>query len=159
MTHHIEGDAFNFQPIKDRLLIGVAAVINNCAKDVALITATWQHKPKFTISYPQYRAYFETRGRIRASISTTDKRWIWVTEGTRRHRIPKSGSKRMHFRRVSLPKTSPGVIGSAAGSRAGPWQHPTKVMHPGIRPRKFFETIAVRRLPDLKREVEWALGG
>lgn len=160
MTHYRTGIPFQFQPLKDRLILACSAVLTDATKDVALITATWRHKPRFVLRYPKYRM-----GKIQGSLSTGDSRWIWTSHGTKRHVIPPRktahprAKRSLKFYPRYSAKTSPMTVGSRGSYRAGQPVFRKKVIHPGVQPRKFLEAVAYKRFPDFRRLIRIALNG
>ncbi len=149
---------FTVKPIGDIITSGWAQQVNEqfrrmrddtaneigreIVKDFQKTTETWEHQPDFR---------YEIRNRAGDQVVTVGPEdnpdaypFLWVDEGTRPHRIPASGYKRMSWQTDFTPKSIPRKIGSRQGGKSGDWAHAMVVpMHPGIaEPRHFSDTIA-----------------
>lgn len=96
-------------------------------------TATWKHKPSFTIVAT---STYERR------VVTSDQNYSRINFGTRAHLIVPRTAPILKFRVPYSAKSSPGNIGSNSG---GPGPNPVvakEVHHPGTAPRNFDKTIA-----------------
>lgn len=118
-------------------------------QDLERITRTWDHKPKFDV-----RTHATlSRNRLDVTVETDDQRFVWVSEGTKDHYVPKSGVATMAFRPYRA-KTRVLFIGSQSGGRygrtiirRGRW----KVR--GIKARKYDEALARRWQPIIERRA------
>lgn len=112
------------------------------------ITATWSTPADFKIKVSLKRT--EPVGRV--TTSTTDKRFVWADEGTPRHPITARNSKTLAFQSGYRRKTRPRQIRSFKGGKYGPLRTPVTVVHPGIQPGEFSETIAKKA----RQSGEWS---
>lgn len=95
-------------------------------------TDTWNHQPDFRID-----VLADSVGQARLRVSTDDKPFIYVNEGTRPHRIAAKNGKALAFHTGFSPKTSPGRLQSGTGYIGGPMAFPKEVWHPGTEGRHF----------------------
>lgn len=116
----------------------VAKTLDGQKKDLERTVETWDNKPKFETDGP--RRVGDT---IEGSVSTSDKRFLWVDRGVRPHSIDASPGQ-MHFQRGYRAKTRRRMLSSMAGGKTntGPWHSPRMVDHPGIRAREFTDVVA-----------------
>ena len=136
---------FRLVPIGPKQLFNVPA--GDAAKERALnelsaeakalfekTTATWKHKPRFTL-----RINLNNR-----SIATSDEIYTYVDKGTRAHMIRAKRARALSFRVGGSPKTKPSIIASYLGSEGKSWVSAVEVQHPGSRPRNFSKIIQAR---------------
>lgn len=132
---------------------GMKKAAAEALKDFEKTTATWEHKPAFTI---------EAQGNGEYLIGTNDERWKWIDEGTKAYTIRPRG-RFLRFSPGSRPKTSPGVITSGAGSSGSGVVFARVVRHPGIKARLFTKQITQRWrrgvAPFIRAELEEAIRG
>jgi hypothetical protein len=111
-------------------------------KDFEETTETWKHQVKFE------HGISITARQARAFVETMDEIYRYVNDGTRPHRIPKTGNANLRFKWGGKgsyrAKTKPGRLGSRPGGPNGPVVHRAWVQHPGTDPRKFDEQLAKR---------------
>lgn len=89
-------------------------------------------------------------------VSTSNKIYFWVNDGTKKHKITVKGAKALAFRLGGAPKTRAGVLGSGEGNPGGAVAFAKYVMHPGIKPRKFNKLIRdiwLYKLPQLLQKA------
>ncbi len=78
-------------------------------------------------------------------------KWVWIDEGTRPHKIPKSPKTNadakpfLIFRSGFSPKTLPNRIASFPSGSFGPFVSKRQVDHPGTEPRNFTKIVVKRR--------------
>lgn len=85
-------------------------------KDLQKITKTWETQPVFDV-----RTHATiSANRLDVTVETDDQRFIWVSEGTKSHMVPKRGMRTMAFRKYKA-KTRVLWVGSVPGGRYGPW--------------------------------------
>lgn len=118
--------------------------------DFRVTTQTWQHKPDFKIvhgSEPEWE------------ISTDDKIYGYVSEGTPPHVILPKNAKRLVFYRTGFrPKSRVGWIGSNKGKKATKdLTFAKKVNHPGIAGRKFSKLIKEKWDAEWPRQLQRAI--
>lgn len=148
----LKAGAFRLQLLNEMRRMGTEV-----KRDFEKTTATWKHKPAFeqTIS-------LTGPGPVML-VGTDDEIYRYVSKGTRPHPIfagiytGRSSKTVLAFSSRSTPKTSPGVIGSSAGSRGAVDVFVPYVEHPGTKPRRFEETIEEKWTPKFKRRMERAL--
>lgn len=113
---------------------------------------TWNHKPKFTTKFSS------NRNRIIGQVTTIDVIYSWVEDGTRRHIIlPRSPSGVLAFPSTQKAKTKPRTIGSGGGFKSSRTSFRRLTIHPGIKARKFSETIIKRRDKFYSRQMQAAV--
>jgi hypothetical protein len=122
--------------------------------DFEKTTATWEHQPKFEVET-------DVSENLAAMVSTDDKIFGYVDEGTRPHVIRAKNGKRLAFQWAGpgsyRAKTSPGVIGSTAGGPSGEMVYPVEVHHPGTKARHFDKMIRQKWEPRFKQRMEYAM--
>lgn len=112
------------------------AVGNAMKRDFEATTATWKHKPVFTVDV-------STKGQGPAVlVGTSDQIYGYVNDGTKPHVIRPKRGRVLRFASGYTAKTSPGVIGSGAGGASGGAIFSRQVNHPGTKARNFDEIIA-----------------
>lgn len=122
-------------------------------KEYHRTTQTWRHKPKFERKQIGLRGGYAT-----VIISTDDEIYGYVDLGTRGpYPIAAKNKPLLKYRGVFRPKTIPGVIGSRAGGKTGPWVSKKQVVHPGIRARGFSRIIQKQRELPFHRAMVAAL--
>lgn len=127
------------------------AVGNAMKKDFEATTASWNHKPKFTVDV-------STKGQGPAVlVGTGDEIYGYVNDGTKPHDIYPKKAKMLRFQSGYTAKTSPGVIGSGGGGASGATLFRPYVRHPGTKARKFDETIARKWQSLFKNKMEEAM--
>lgn len=128
------------------------------------ITVQWKRKPKF-------RPVLTVRPSvIKSEIGISGAgalQWIWIDRGTGRRGpkkrayviLPKDPAGRLKFQTGYAARTAPvAKFNRGPGRSFGPWVSPKVVVHPGIRPRKFTETLFEKRLsPPFKKRIENAI--
>ena len=138
---------------REELTRQMKAFINGpITDDFDATVETWTGKSKFV------KSFGATGDGVYGKMETDDQKYRWVSEGTRDHMVPKSGTATMAFPSAYTAKTAPGKIGSGAGGPSGPIIVRTgqwKVS--GIKPRKFPEAIKKKREPDFIRYGQEAL--
>ena len=121
-----------------------AIALNGAARELAQLAMkefegvvdTWENKPEFDLTY----VLTPNQGEVEFEIDTTSDVFHWVDEGTKPHRIPKTGNVRLAFNREFMPKTSPNMLGSSGGEHGGELVFRT-VVNQSIKPRLFSDTI------------------
>jgi hypothetical protein len=123
-------------------------------RELEKTTTTWKgEKPKFDIAIG-----LDSRDAILlvgpAGSQKGAEKWIWLDEGTKPHPIRAKNAPNLIFRHGSgfRPKTKVQTFASFPGANKGPWVSKKRVIHPGIKARKWSETIQrKRRNPFVKR--------
>ncbi len=110
-----------------------------------ITTYTWDHRPEFKVE-----PYGSRVGQYR--VSTNSAIYGWVDMGTRPHPIVARRAPFLVFALGFVPKTQPRDLGSYNGRRGNVWVRAKRVKHPGIRARKFKESIVRKFTPRLVPE-------
>lgn len=119
-------------------------------KDYVLTVRTWEHeKPKFETTTSIQGVGPTLAVTASGGPEKGVKKWMWIDEGTKRHRIKPKKAKYLRFTVPSSPKTQPRVIGSGTGSKGNKviFMGKKGVMHPGTKPRKWTEIITQKWKP------------
>jgi len=152
---------FDDKAMTERLRYHAKKVAKEMREDYERTTATWQHKPEFKETVSTGKGL----GGVAAEVSTTDKVYGYVDQGTGQaagHRpdrypiVPKR-AKMLAFASIFSPKTKPKVLGSGPGMRGPIDTFRKKVMHPGIKPREFSKTIEKKWQPRFKAQMQAAM--
>lgn len=124
-------------------------------KDFEETTETWEHQVKFE------HGISITARQARAFVETMDNIYRYVNEGTRPHRIPKTGNANLRFKWGGKgsyrAKTKPGRLGSRPGGPSGPVVHRAWVQHPGTKARNFDKVIQKKWKSAFRRRMEQAM--
>ena len=130
-------------------------------QDYQATTASWERQPDF------YKTV-EKVGRVwRLRVGTENEIYLYVDLGTgaaagnRPDWYPIAvtpGKNTLAYQADFEPKTTPGVLSSSGGGKSGDWVFRKEVHHPGVRPRRFTETIAEIRIPELYENLVERLG-
>ena len=108
-------------------------------RDFKKTTATWEHDVSFDIEV-------SADPNVEVSVTTTDKIYGYVNDGTDPHMIFPKRARALSFqwggKGSYRPKTRPRVIGSTPGGPTGPQVARPYVQHPGTDPREF--DVAIR---------------
>lgn len=83
--------------------------------------------------------------------------WEMLNEGTRAHPITPTNKRFLQFRPGYRAATSPGSIQSRRAYRSGKPVYARRVIHPGIEPRRFTESISEAYNNPFMREMQDAL--
>lgn len=123
----------------------------------------WKKKPRFAprveIKPGQLRAFVDISG-------TAKKIFVYIDKGTgkygpkkRAYEIkPKPPNKVLKFQKGYSPKTAPVArINVGTGQHFGQWVSKMRVIHPGIKARKFTETVSKNLKPSFDRRVDRAI--
>jgi len=131
-------------------------------KDLKEITKTWEKPVVFDV-----RTHATIgRNRLDVTVETEDERFIWVSEGTKSHMVPKKGVATMAFRKYKA-KTRVLWVGSVPGGRYGPiivrrgrWRvSGIKARHYDIALAERYQAIMERRVYDAMTNEVIALSG
>ena len=110
-------------------------------RDFARTTETWKHKPKFEQSVS-----LKPPGPT-LTVWTENEIYGYVNDGTRGRFIEAKNVPYLVFKGTFIPKTLPGALSSVPGGSFPPWVSKKKIWNPGIKPRKFDETIKKKWQP------------
>lgn len=119
--------------------------------DLNRAVGTWKNKPKFTFKR-QRKGKSET-----FEVLADDKRWVWISEGTKPHMIYPVRAKRLRFKAGYEPATAPNRIVARPARSFGETIYSLGVRHPGIKPRKLNERLAKRNQPKFVQFMSDAL--
>lgn len=110
-------------------------------------TASWSHTPNIRISVG-----LSGTGKVQTKVTIDDQIYIWVSFGTRGpyEITPKRPGYPLRFQAGFRAKTRPGSLYGGPGASYGDTVRTMRVMHPGIRPRKFH----IKAFDELKPEAE-----
>lgn len=121
-------------------------------KELGKTHRTWNHQPHWT------KTISVTMREIKGEYLTDDKIYTWVSDGTSGpYSIPKTGTALLAFPSGYTAKTTPKTLFSKSGGSYGPTVFARKVMHPGIKARKFDETAAKFVEPWFKKYGDTAM--
>jgi hypothetical protein len=115
--------------------------------DFGVTTRTWDDKPTFTIEKP---SEFER------TVSTTNKVYIGLDEGTPPHDIRPKRGRFLVFQTPFRSKTIPNDIRSRKGATGKQTVFARVVHHPGTKPRNFAEVIGKKwqkQLPEIMQRA------
>lgn len=135
--------ARNFSRFADAAKLGLRDAAEAALLDMQKTTATWTHKPEFTIK-EQKDGFL---------IGTDNLIWKFGDVGTRAHRIVARRGKRLRFSGGFTAKTRPGFIGSQAGGSTGGPVFAQGVNHPGTTARGWSKLIAAKYRVQLQRYI------
>lgn len=128
-------------------------------EDFGKTTKTW----KRAVDFEEHERLGTQEPSPMVRVDTDNEIYGYVNDGTRPHPIwagiytGKSDKKALAFPSVFSPKTTPGIIGSQAGSSGGATRFAPYVQHPGTEARKFDEAIKKEREPWFRRRMERAM--
>lgn len=118
-------------------------------RDYESTVRTWSSKNKPTFDV----IVAELDGEYTITAGTDSLLYKWADEGTKPHIIRPRKAKFLRFRVGGMAKTTPGVIGSQAGSLGNGWRSADFVLHPGTRKREFSKNIQKRRQKTAEQEI------
>ena len=95
--------------------------------------------------------------RIETKVETGDRRYLWTSEGTKKHVIRARAGGVLRFPQVSRPKTRPGQLTAGSGYKAGATVTAQKVKHPGTKARNFPQAAAKVLRPVFKFRIQDAV--
>lgn len=148
---------FKIQRIYDALTKASKESLKEAEKEFDRTVKTWKHKPKFNIKITPMLMTLTTK-RFEASITTKDKIYRYVNYGTKRHEIKaKKEDGMLVFTVGSKPKTTPGTLDASAGSDSGKTGAAKKVMHPGIKARRFDLIVEKKWKPKWRDRMQKAM--
>lgn len=116
-----------------------------------LSSSTWQPVPKFE------KRSLSGGNRIGVEVYTTDKRYVYVSEGVRPHIIRPKNAKILRFQTGYQSKSRVGSKRAYAGGYSGKYVGAFLVHHPGSEARKFDELIAEAYQPIFEANVQAAI--
>jgi len=139
--------------VPEEVLLPVATKLGNEAQRLFRGTVrTWRDKPVFDMDVDV------SRDRVAVVVGTDNKVYGWVNAGTPAHPIVARNASVLAFPAASTSKTEPGSLQSGPGSRSGDMVFRRRVMHPGIRARRFtdrvFELVDKMALSELSSAVD-----
>lgn len=139
-----------FKGVVEAIEAQTRASTGELLKDFEKTVATWKKKPRFRVRV----------GRGGVSVSTDDKVWRFVDEGTRPHVIrPKAGGV-LAFPGAYTPKTRVGSIIARSGGPSGRTVFvKTEVQHPGTKARGFTRRLRAKWKAKWPRDMQGAING
>lgn len=146
------GKPFSAKTLQKDLLAAVDKTLNKGEKLFDRTQRTWDAKVVF------YKNKAALDGKdITGAVGTDALKYLFVTRGTKPHKIRAKRAKSLAFASGYKAKTSKGFIGSKAGGSFGPTVFAPEVNHPGTEARGFEEAIADELTKDLEINVSRAL--
>lgn len=143
--------AFNSAVFRQELIAEATELGEFVKKDYEKTTRTWKHKPEF-------RNIVKTSGKaVELSVTTSDKIYGYVDEGTKPHIIRPRTKKALAFSSKFRPKTRPRQIRSLKGYTGKVDTVRPEVHHPGTEAREFTETLTERWKPGFQRGIQNAI--
>lgn len=133
--------------LKRALENGHRAVVEAAAVDFHVTTRTWKHQPAFAVSWTASGG----------EVTTADKIYRWIDQGTKAHTILPKNKKVLAFPSGSQAKTTPGEIRSQPRTHGGGTIFARVVRHPGIQPRNFEEAIAKKWRAEYPKQMQRAI--
>lgn len=111
-------------------------------------TRTWKNRPEFKI----------TKARGVRVVSTDSEVYLFVTRGTKSHKITPKTARALTFKVGGFrPKTRPNWLGSNKGAPGKEWTSRQSVNHPGTAARRFEETIGEKWNKELPVQMQRAI--
>jgi hypothetical protein len=135
--------------IRKRIEQGLDDTAIEVKDDLDATTASWKHSVAFVTK----------RQPMQRTISTRDKVYGFVEQGTKPHDIVARAGRVLRFGLNPLAKTKPGVIGSGPGRAGSPLMFRQRVRHPGSEPRRFIPAIVKKRRTRLAENIQARLRG
>lgn len=123
----------------------------NIKKAFENTTSTWETDVKFTM-----RSTF-TGTEAKIEVSTDNKIYGYVNEGTPAHIIRPRRARMLAFQTGYRAKTRPRSIASGPGGASGPMAYANVVHHPGTKAREFTKYVSVRYLDVLPVVIQQAI--
>ena len=129
------GFAAQMKALPSAVTKGMRQAADAVRADYDLTVKGWEHPVEFVI---------EEQGDGSITVTTDDKVWKLVNEGTPPHVITPKRGKVLVFGVGGRPKTTPGRLTSGAGSKGNAVIIRPRVNHPGTKPRNFTALIMKR---------------
>lgn len=140
------------------------ATSRDMANWLTIAVRGWKKKkPRFVgrveIRPDRLRAFVDVAG-------TAKKIFVYIDQGTGRYGPkkrpyviePKQPNKLLKFQKGYSPKTAPVArINVGTGQRSGGWVSKVRVIHPGIKARKFTETVSENLKPSFDQRIDRAI--
>lgn len=142
-------DPIDLAAIRKRIEQGLDDTATEVKDDLDATTASWKHSVAFVTK----------RQSMQRTISTRDKIYGFVEQGTKPHDIVARAGRVLRFGLNPLAKTKPGVIGSGPGRLGSPLMFRQRVRHPGSAPRRFIPAIVKKRRTRLVENIQARLRG
>lgn len=149
--------------IRAELRAEMQATAREMADWLTVAVRGWKKKPRFAprveVRPDRLRAFVDTAG-------TMKKIFVYIDKGTgkygpkkRAYEIkPKKPGTLLKFQKGYSPKTAPVArINVGTGKKFGSWVAKVKVIHPGIKPRKFTETVSQELKPSFDVRIDRAI--
>lgn len=129
--------------IRGRLLGALQSSEKGVRDDLAAVTRTWRHKPRFVTMF-RYAG-----GDVFLNVVTDDSIFIWLNDGTR--------IRYAHMTRNFRRKTEPRFIGSNPGAGGVAYVSKRAIPKPGIEAREWTEVIQEKQQNALNQRVRDAI--
>lgn len=142
---------FKARVFRDEIEVEAYRVGIDVKADFEKTTRTWKHKPIFRI------AAKSTASEASVNVSTTDKIYGYVDQGTRPHIIRPRRARFLNFSSKFKPKTKVRKITSTSGMTGKRDVFAKVVHHPGTEAREFAQEIQAKWQPKLKTRIESAI--
>lgn len=120
-------------------------------KDLDKTVKTWRNKPTFTIKVARGKS------RLGVTVTTNDKVYSYVDQGTKPHPIRPKKASVLRFRTGYVAKTKPGRLISRGGGAKGETVFAKEVLHPGSKPRNFTKLVARRGQKRVQKRIDRAI--
>lgn len=91
-------------------------------------------------------------------ITTKDKKFAWVNEGTPAHIIRARRADQLFIAEGSSPKTIPGGLDARPGNKGNLVPGPKEVRHPGTKPRLITKNLGPKVMVIFKRQLKNNIG-
>lgn len=121
----------NFNNVNRKLIDGMDRYTKLVLKEFQETTQTWNGKPSFD------RLVTTSGFRVIGEVSTSNKIYRYVSNGTKRHFVGPRNSTRLRFRSQYTAKSAPGRIPSRSGGPSGNFVFSRGHYVSGIEARKF----------------------
>lgn len=124
---------------------------------------SWTHRPAFAVQPTIRPDYISVTVEVGGAFK---KQFLYVDQGTGRYGPnqrpyeikPKQKSGLLTFRTGYSPKTLPIAKSNVGtGQASGKWVRKRRVLHPGIKPRKFLETQGEKLIPPFDKRIQNAI--
>ena len=147
-----KGKVFDVAKIRRQIGKTLDGVAKRATAEYKKTTETWDGHPDFVTTKD---------GDFARIVGTESEIYGYVDHGTRPHPIRARAAPNLAFQVGFTPKTSPNVVGSAAGGSYGNFVYAKEVQHPGTEPRNFSKNIAslmqhrmVKEFDDMFQEAQ-----
>lgn len=149
--------AAHLRDIKRKVIEATIEAMDDASSDIQgdlkKVVKKWRHKPTFEDDK------FVSKNRIELTIKPKGrnaKQFNFVDKGTKGpYIIHAVNVPRLKFQVGYSARTAPvAKYNVGSGRRFGAWASPKTVIHPGIKARKFIETLTEELIPSLKDRID-----